>query len=203
VATGRRALTVFVVMGVSGSGKSTVARLLAERLGCDLAEGDDLHPSQNIAKMAAGVPLTDADRSPWLARIAAWIADHTARGRDGVVTCSALKRRYRDLLRGSSDDVRFIYLQGTKDVIAQRLSTRHGHYMPASLLDSQLADLEPPAPDEPAITVDVGPPPSQLVTDILHMVPNEPRHAVGDDSSAPYEGQAMGADDSSQDTKPV
>lgn len=169
-------------MGVSGCGKSTVAGLLARHLGCELAEGDELHPPENIVRMTAGVPLTDADRLPWLRRIATWIADHVAAGRDGVVTCSALKRAYRDLLRGSGAGVRFVYLRGTKDVIAQRLAARHGHYMPASLLDSQFADLEPPGPDEPAITVDIGPAPEIVVRQVL---------------------QAMGADDSSQDTKPV
>ena len=169
-------------MGVSGCGKSTVAGLLARHLGCELAEGDELHPPENIARMTAGVPLTDADRLPWLRRIATWIADHVAAGRDGVVTCSALKRAYRDLLRGSGAGVRFVYLRGAKDVIAQRLAARHGHYMPASLLDSQFADLEPPGPDEPAITVDIGPAPEIVVRQVL---------------------QAMGADDSSQDTKPV
>jgi carbohydrate kinase (thermoresistant glucokinase family) len=193
-------------MGVSGCGKSTVAGLLAGRLGCDLAEGDDLHPPQNVAKMSAGVPLTDADRMPWLRSVAAWIADHVDNARDGVITCSALKRSYRDLLRGSSGDVVFVYLHGTKDVIAHRLAGRHGHYMPPSLLDSQFADLEPPQPDERALTIDIGPSPSTLVDEVtttLHLVRNEPRHADMDDRSAPDEGQVMGADDSSHDTKPV
>ena len=169
-------------MGVSGCGKSTVAALLAERLGCELAEGDALHPPENVAKMTSGAPLTDADRLPWLHRIAAWIAQHADSGRDGVVTCSALKRSYRDLLRGSGTDVVFVYLRGTKDVIAQRLAARHGHYMPANLLDSQFADLEPPAPDEPAVTVDIGPTADEVTRRVL---------------------QAIGADDSSHDTKPV
>lgn len=193
-------------MGVSGCGKSTVAGQLAGLLGWDLAEGDALHPPANIAKMAAGVPLTDADRLPWLRRVAAWIADHVDSGRDGVITCSALKRSYRDLLRGSGGDVRFVYLRGTPDLIAQHLATRHGHYMPPSLLESQFADLEPPGPDEPALTVDLGAPPSKLVTEIvahLHLVRTDSRHPRTDDSSAPAEAQAMGADASSHDTKPV
>jgi len=169
-------------MGVSGCGKSTVAGLLARRLSCDLVEGDDLHPAENVAKMTAGVPLTDADRLPWLRRIAAWIADRADTGRDGVVTCSALKRSYRDLLRGPGNGVLFVYLRGTKEVIGQRLAARHGHYMPPSLLDSQFADLEPPGPDEPAIAVDIGPSPHEMVRQVLH---------------------AIGADDSSHDTKPV
>jgi gluconokinase len=169
-------------MGVSGCGKSTVAGLLAAHLGCDLAEGDDLHPPANVAKMRSGVALTDADRLPWLERIAAWIAEHVESGRDGVVTCSALKRSYRDQLRGDNGKVVFVYLRGTKELIAQRLAVRHGHYMPAALLDSQFADLEPPAADEPAITVDIGPPALEIAQRVL---------------------QAIGADDSNHETKPV
>ncbi len=169
-------------MGVSGCGKSTVAGLLAARLGWELVEGDDLHPAANVAKMRSGVALTDADRIPWLRRIASWIGEHVESGSDGVVTCSALKRSYRDLLRGGNDGVVFVYLRGTKDLIAQRQSARQGHYMPAVLLDSQFADLEPPTADEAVITVDIGPPASEIVQRVL---------------------QAIGADDSSHETKPV
>jgi gluconokinase/shikimate kinase len=144
---------VLVIMGVSGGGKSTVAGLLAGSLGWDLAEGDDMHPAANIAKMAAGHPLDDADRWPWLARVAEWIRAHTADGRPGIVTCSALKRSYRDKLRDPS--VVFVYLAGSRELIARRLAARQGHFMPAALLDSQFAVLEPPGPDEQAITVDV------------------------------------------------
>lgn len=168
---------VLVVMGVSGSGKSTVASLLATRLGWDFEEGDELHPAANVAKMAAGHPLTDADRWPWLRRVAAWITDHTASGRPGVITCSALRRGYRDLLRG--DHVVFVYLTGDREQIAQRISERHGHYMPTSLLDSQFATLEPPAADECAIGLDVAATPSELAAEVierLHLVP-EPRPA--------------------------
>jgi carbohydrate kinase (thermoresistant glucokinase family) len=140
-------------MGVSGSGKSTVGALLAGRLGWAFAEGDDLHPAANVAKMAAGHPLDDADRWPWLARIAAWMDERRAAGESGIVTCSALKRRYRDVLRGP--DVIFVHLAGTKDQIAGRLLARQGHFMPAALLDSQLADLQPPDPDENAMIVDI------------------------------------------------
>ena len=142
-------------MGVSGCGKSTVAGVLAGRLGWDLGEGDDLHPPQNVAKMAAGHALTDADRIPWLELVAGWIRERTGTGRDGIITCSALKRSYRDVLRG--DDVVFVYLEGTHEQIATRLAARHGHYMPASLLDSQFATLEPPGADEDAISVDITP----------------------------------------------
>ena len=144
---------VLVIMGVSGCGKSTVAGLIAGRLGWDLAEGDDLHPAANVAKMRAGHPLDDDDRKPWLAAVAAWITRHTDAGQPGVITCSALKKSYRDVLRG--EDVTFVYLSGTHDQIAHRLAARHGHYMPASLLDSQFATLEPPTSDENAITVTV------------------------------------------------
>lgn len=144
---------VLVVMGVSGSGKSTVAGLLAGRLGWDLEEGDDLHPPANVAKMAAGHPLTDEDRKPWLAEVAAWIREHTDAGRPGLITCSALKRAYRDVLRG--EHVVFVHLSGTHEVIARRLAARHGHFMPASLLDSQFATLEEPGADERAITIDI------------------------------------------------
>ncbi|MEO9239915.1 MAG: gluconokinase [Jatrophihabitantaceae bacterium] len=144
---------VLVLMGVSGSGKSTVAALLAGRLGWDFEEGDDLHPAANVEKMAAGHPLDDDDRLPWLAKVAEWIAEHTAAGRPGVITCSALKRSYREVLRG--EHVVFVYLAGTREQIATRLAARHGHYMPASLLDSQFDALEPPAPEENSITVDI------------------------------------------------
>lgn len=156
---------VLVVMGVSGSGKSTVAAMLAGRLGWDLAEGDDLHPPANVEKMAAGHPLTDEDRWPWLARVAGWITEHTASGRPGIITCSALKRRYRDLLSG--EHVVFVYLTGSRDEIAHRIADRHGHFMPAALLDSQIADLEPPGPDERSLTVDVGAAPSEIAARII------------------------------------
>ncbi len=161
---------VLVIMGVSGCGKSTVAGLLAGRLGWDLAEGDDMHPAANIAKMAAGHPLTDEDRWPWLARVAEWIRAHTTAHRPGIVTCSALKRSYRDVLRG--DDVIFVYLAASRELIARRLAARHGHFMPAALLDSQFAALEPPGPDEQAITVDVSGSPNHtasLIMAALHL----------------------------------
>ncbi|MGO1321220.1 MAG: gluconokinase [Galactobacter sp.] len=145
--------TVLVVMGVSGSGKSTLAGCLADRLGCDLAEGDDFHPADNIAKMSQGIPLTDADREPWLLKVSAWIDQQLGRGRTGVITCSALKRRYRDLLR--HDRVIFVHATGPHEVIAQRLRSRTGHFMPETLLASQYADLEELGTDEAGIEVDV------------------------------------------------
>ncbi|HEX3804991.1 MAG TPA: gluconokinase [Solirubrobacteraceae bacterium] len=142
---------VVIVMGVSGAGKSTVAANLSERLGWDLAEGDDLHPAANVAKMAAGLPLTDEDRKPWLAAVARWIDGELDGGRRGAITCSALKRSYRDQLRRPG--VLFVFLDVPRAELEQRLAHRAHHFMPASLLESQLAALEPPAPDEAAITV--------------------------------------------------
>jgi gluconokinase/shikimate kinase len=165
-------VTVLVVMGVSGCGKSTVAGVLAGRLGWDLGEGDDLHPAANVAKMAAGVPLTDEDRWPWLEQVAGWIRAHLDAGRSGIITCSALKRAYRDLLRG--DGVVFVYLHGTEAQIADRLTIRHGHYMPPSLLHSQLADLEAPGPDEHAISIDIGPAPAVQAGKIVERLGIEP-----------------------------
>ncbi len=161
---------VLVIMGVSGSGKSTVAGLLAGRLGWDLAEGDDLHPAANVAKMHAGQPLTDEDRWPWLEQIAAWIREHTAAGTPGVVTCSALKKRYRDVLRG--EGVVFVFLEGSKERISDRLASRHGHFMPPALLDSQFDALEAPAGDENFIALSVGATPAdeaQEIIDRLHL----------------------------------
>ncbi|CAL9596549.1 gluconokinase [Streptomyces sp. enrichment culture] len=142
-----------VVTGVSGSGKSTVGRALAGRLGVPYEEGDDLHPPGNIAKMEAGAPLTDEDRAPWLERIAAWLAGHQGQG--GVITCSALKRRYRDRLTAASPRVFFVHLHGPAELIAARIAARRGHFMPASLLRSQYAALEPLAPDERGAVVSV------------------------------------------------
>lgn len=158
-------MTVLVLMGVSGCGKSTIAALLAGRLGWAFAEGDDLHPAENVAKMHGGAALTDDDRRPWLERIAAWIDEQIAAGRSAVVTCSALKRSYRDLLR--REQVTFVYLRGERGQIARQLAARQGHFMPPALLDSQFADLEPPTPDEQAVTVDIGAWPLELVDEIV------------------------------------
>ncbi|MCB5275378.1 Gluconokinase [Arthrobacter sp. SO5] len=156
---------VLVIMGVSGSGKSTVAGLLAGTLGWDLAEGDDLHPAANVAKMHAGQPLNDDDRWPWLETIADWIRAHTAAGTPGVVTCSALKKRYRDVLRG--DGVVFVFLDGSKDRISDRLASRHGHFMPPALLDSQFEALEAPGGDENCITLSASASPAEETQEII------------------------------------
>jgi gluconokinase len=145
------AVSAVVMMGVSGAGKSTIARRLADELGWDFAEGDELHPAANVAKMAAGEPLTDADREPWLAAVGGWIDAEISAGRHGVITCSALKRSYRDLLR--RPEVLFVYLAVPRTELERRLHNRRGHYMPVSLLASQLETLEPPAADESALTV--------------------------------------------------
>lgn len=143
-----------VVMGVSGCGKSTVAAALRDRFGFDLLEGDDLHPRANVEKMGAGIPLDDADREPWLRAVGAWMAAREREGRDTVVSCSALKRRYRDLLRAGTD-VWFLHLDGAAALIGERLRARQGHFMPASLLDSQFDALEPLGADEAGATVGV------------------------------------------------
>lgn len=139
---------ILLITGVSGSGKSTVGELLAQRLGWVYAEGDDFHPEANLAKMVAGHPLTDADRRPWLANIGAWIDKTTAAGQPAVVSCSALKRAYRDQLRDGRPNVRLVYLDADRQTITARLAARRGHFFPAKLLDSQFADLEPPTDDE-------------------------------------------------------
>ncbi len=143
--------SVVVVMGVSGAGKTTIGRRLADTLGWDFAEGDDLHPAASVAKMESGEPLTDADRKPWLELVAAWIDGEISAGRRGVITCSALKRTYRDVLR--RPEVLFAYLAAPRAELGRRLTLRTKHFMPASLLDSQLTTLEPPAADEAAIVV--------------------------------------------------
>ena len=154
-------------MGVSGSGKSTVAAQLARRLGWELAEADRFHSPANIAKMTSGVPLDDADRWPWLDSIAAWIDDQRRANRRCVVACSALKRAYRERLSGGHRDVRFVYLRGDYDTIAARLAGRTGHYMPASLLRSQFDTLEEPRADENVLVVSIGKTPDEIVEEVL------------------------------------
>jgi gluconokinase len=142
-----------VVMGVSGSGKSTVGAALAQRLGVPFADADDFHPPANIAKMKAGIPLGDDDRYPWLEAVGGWLADHCGTG--GVMSCSALKRKYRDLLRKHCPQTEFVHLSGSPEVVAARQASRPGHFMPASLMASQFATLQPLEPDERGVTLDV------------------------------------------------
>lgn len=158
---------VLVLMGVSGCGKTTVAAILASRLGWPFEEGDALHPQANIEKMAAGRPLSDVDRWPWLAKVADWVDERLDVGDNGVITCSALKRSYRDMINRRGSGLIFVYLAGSKETIAARLAARQGHFMRATLLDSQLADLEEPAADEPAIRVDIGPPAAEIAEQIM------------------------------------
>lgn len=158
-----------IVMGVSGAGKSTIAKRLAERLNCDLLEGDSLHPPANVEKMSRGIPLVDEDRLPWLEAIAARIDAARHSKRPIVVTCSALKRAYRTTLAGANDDVGFIYLKGAKELIAARLAARKNHFMPAQLLDSQFAALQEPAADEAAVMVAIEPTPEEIVESIMAM----------------------------------
>jgi gluconokinase len=159
--------TVMIVMGVSGSGKSTIGALLARRLHWEFEDADWLHPAANVDKMHNGIPLDDDDRRPWLEAVAAWI-DNTRRSHEhAVVACSALKRRYRDVLIGSRADVRLIYLKGDETLIARRIATRHEHFMPSGLLHSQFEALEEPGPDEAPIIASIVPEPREIVTRIL------------------------------------
>ena len=155
-------------MGVSGSGKTTVARALAARLAWPFQEGDDLHPAANVAKMSRGEPLTDDDRWPWLRTLATWMDERLAAGESGVLTCSALHRSYRDYLRQGRPHVTFCHVTVDPALLAARLERRSGHYMPPSLLASQLAALEPLQPDEPGVTVSGDGPPDAVLDEVLH-----------------------------------
>ncbi len=160
-------VAVLVVMGVSGSGKSTIASMLAHRLHWIYEDGDWLHPQANIDKMHHGEPLNDADRAPWLHAIADWIDATRKAGNHGVVACSALKRAYRDILIGERRDVRLVFLKGDRDLIGQRIAARADHFMPPELLDSQFKALEEPAADERPIIVSVAPHPREIVETIV------------------------------------
>jgi gluconokinase len=157
---------VVVVMGVAGTGKTTIGPLLAARLGVPYAEGDDFHPQANIAKMSAGVPLTDEDRWPWLDAIGDWA--HGRSGLGGVVSSSALKRSYRDRLRATAPGVVFVHLTGDRSLIEDRMSQRQGHFMPTALLDSQFATLQPLEPDELGVAVDVTGSPEEITERAAH-----------------------------------
>lgn len=161
---------ILVIMGVSGVGKSTVAQELAARLGWSFEEGDSLHPESNVAKMHARIPLSDADREPWLERVAAWIDGQRAKKQPGIITCSALKRSYRQIIVGDRPEVRLVYLRGGRDLIAEHLAGRRGHFMSANLLQSQIDTLEEPDPGEDPLTVDVGPPADQIAEEIIRLL---------------------------------
>jgi gluconokinase len=157
---------VVLVMGVSGCGKTTVGTLLGLRTGWPFMDADDLHPASNVRKMKHGIPLTDADRWPWLDEVAAWISQRVQLGEPGVVACSALKRRYRDVLRRADPNLRVVYLRGDRELLNQRLAHRHGHFFPKQLLDAQLADIEEPTPDEHPLVVPIGQSPDDTVDQI-------------------------------------
>jgi gluconokinase len=159
---------LYVIMGVSGSGKSTIGARLARALAIEFVEGDDLHPAENRKRMAAGIPLTDDDRRGWLVAIAARLREAKRASLGLVVSCSALKRSYRDLLRSAGDEnARFVYLAGNRALLAERMTSRRGHFMPGSLLDSQLSTLEEPSPDERAWVCDIRETPETIVGDLV------------------------------------
>jgi gluconokinase len=162
---------ILVVMGVSGAGKTLIAQMLADKLSCPMLEGDSLHSAANIKRMAAGIPLTDEDRHDWLIAIAQHITAATRNEEALVVTCSALKRRYRDILRGDVANPIFVHLSGDKALIASRLKLRRDHFMPGALLESQFATLETPGADELVIYCDVAPPPQAIVASIFEQLP--------------------------------
>jgi carbohydrate kinase (thermoresistant glucokinase family) len=157
---------IVVIGGVAGSGKTTVGALLAEQLGWPFTDADTFHPAANIAKMASGIPLTDADRRPWLARIDAWMDERIAAGKSAVAGCSALKREYRDRLLAGRPAARLVFLTITRELAVARLTARHGHFFTARLLDSQFADLEPPQPDEHLLVLDAFAPAAWLTREI-------------------------------------
>lgn len=160
-------ISAIIVMGVSGAGKSTIAEALSRAIGFDCEDGDSYHPPSNVTKMHAGIPLTDEDRWPWLKAIADDIDRKADAGRRLVISCSALKRAYRDILVHGRSDVRLVYLKGTRRLIAERLALRIDHFMPPSLLDSQFATIEEPAPDEHVITVDINAPIDRIIAAIV------------------------------------
>jgi gluconokinase len=162
---------LIAVMGVSGSGKTTVGAALAQRLRVPFGDADDFHPQANIDKMSAGIPLDDADRTPWLVAIGAWLAAHSADG--GVISCSALKRGYRDVLRAAAPATSFVHLAGDQDVVRKRVAGRPGHFMPASLVATQFATLEPLEPNESGIEIDLDQPVDRIVEAYLHAAVEE------------------------------
>lgn len=166
---------VLVVMGVSGVGKTTLATGLAKSLNVGFEEGDTLHPPANVAKMKAGQPLSDEDRAPWLARVKAWIDTQLDQGLSGIITCSALKHAYRDVLRGNRTNVVFVYIAGEESLIRQRVQARQDHFMPPSLLSSQFATLEPPLADEHPIVVSAADTPREQVRKTITALDNRPR----------------------------
>jgi carbohydrate kinase (thermoresistant glucokinase family) len=158
---------LYVMMGVSGSGKSLIGGAFAEGLGVDFIEGDEYHSAESVRKMAAAIPLTDEDRGEWLRSLAARVRAANVSGAGLVLACSALKRSYRDILRAQADDLQFVFLKGDRDLIAERLANRHGHFMPASLLQSQLATLEEPSSAEHAWVYDISDTPQDIIASLV------------------------------------
>ncbi len=186
--------SIIVVMGVSGSGKSTIAAMLAIRLGWPYEDGDWFHPPANVEKMHAGEPLTDEDRWPWLRAIAAWIDQTRGANRRAVLACSALKRAYRDILVGDRPDVRLVYLKGDRTLIGRRMAVRHGHFMPPSLLDSQFAALQEPGVDEHPIVVSIEPRPQAIADAVIAKLglTTKPADGRSGGTRSPTEGQPPG-----------
>ena len=178
---------ILIVAGVSGSGKTTVGAMLAGRLGWRFADADEFHPAASVEKMRAGIPLTDDDRWPWLRAIGAWMDERIARKEPAVITCSALKRSYRDVLLGGRPQARLVFLAVDRQVIAGRLATRHGHFFPGQLLGTQFDDLEPPQPDEHVLTIVPADEPAGTVASIIAVLfPQEqgPSGALGGEHEA-------------------
>ena len=175
MATSAKDAPALVAMGVSGCGKTTLAKALGDRLGFEMIEGDSLHPPENVEKMRAGVPLEDSDRAPWLDRIGEMLCARGAQRRPVVLTCSALKRAYRDRLRAARPDLVLVYLDGSRALIATRIAARRHEYMPASLLDSQFAALEPPEADEAAVCIDAALAPERQVQAALELLATRAR----------------------------
>jgi ribose 5-phosphate isomerase A len=175
---------ILVIMGVSGSGKSTIAEELSARLGWPFEEGDSLHPEANIAKMHAGIPLTDADRLPWLARVAAWIDAQRSKKQPGIITCSALKRSYRQIIIGDRPEVRLVYLRGGWDLLGEHLAGRHGHFFPGTLLRSQIDTLEEPGPGEDPLTVDLDASAAQVADEVIRLLGTSV--TISQDAVAPH-----------------
>jgi gluconokinase len=190
---------ILIVAGVSGSGKTTVGAMLAGRLGWRFADADEFHPAASIEKMRAGVPLTDDDRWPWLQAIGAWMDERVARGESAVVTCSALKRPYRDLLLGGRPQAQIVFLTPDRQVLARRLAARHGHFFPQQLLGTQFADLEPPGPGEHVITIVPAEDPADTVTAIIAVLFGEEQGpASAGPATSPSASDAAGGDHEAQ-----
>jgi gluconokinase len=185
---------ILIVAGVSGSGKTTVGAMLAGRLGWRFADADEFHPAANIEKMRGGTPLTDDDRWPWLRAIGAWMDERIARGESAVLTCSALKRSYRDMLLGGRPQARMVFLAADRQVLARRLAARHGHFFPQQLLGTQFADLELPRPDEHVVTIVPADDPADTVTSIIAVLFGGEKGPSAGTATPPSASDAAGGD---------